>query len=168
MILAVLLAPIAAFTANSEGRLIRPLRWMETHDVLGWSGPLSERKVAEWYHKYGKRVAMTRWLMRNKAYSLRYNIFGKEIDEQTSISMTGTFIAKRRGFSYRLLKAIKEGKTVAFEYEIRVGFGIGIGMFYFRMGWKLAPFFDDMKRKGIAVFQPLTPRTDDWDDYDLG
>ena len=66
------LVPLAVWLADQEGRLPPLFRWLETHDNLGWKGPLSEPDVKTTYERYGPKIGLIRWLWRNKAYTLRY------------------------------------------------------------------------------------------------
>lgn len=160
------LAPVAALLANKDtGRLPSYLKWMETFDVLGWDGPLSEPAVAKIFNKYEKRVAMTVWLWRNKAYTLREK-WRVPRNEEFVVQHRGTILPAKKGYSYLYVTVETEGKTY-FEFQPRVGFGSF--MLYLRVGWKLQPYVYDenaYKYPSTGIFQGLTPRSDDWDDWE--
>ena len=149
-----ILAPFAAFTADEDGRLITGLGWMETFDNLGWSGPLSEPVVRATSEKWGRRIGLTRWLMRNKAYTLRYNM-GRFHDGEYTYNVKQ--FGGDRGLSAKWETVEQDGK-IMFEFEPQIA--VSKGRFYFRIGWKVGPKIIGT----FGMFTGLTPRLDDWDD----
>lgn len=158
-LLAYPLVPLAVWLCDEDGRLPRPLRWLETHDAVGWYGPLTEPATRTTMARYGKRAGLLRWLWRNKAYRLRYMLRARlELDMPRIVR--GTSIPARWGFSHWY------GQIGPYwEWQPRIGFGKF--HLYLRMGWKMKPFFDNPGVFGLAagIFTGVSLRVDDWDDY---
>lgn len=154
---ALVLAPIAALSAHADGRLRFGLRWMETFDALGWNGPLSEPVTKALMVKGYRTWALCRWLWRNKAYTFRQKVLGLPWNQRViPIKFTGSSIPKKWGYSSMYYLVVSGGRTY-FEFEPRIGYGLGY--VYLRCGWKL---------RQTGMFAGITPRTDDWDDFDPG
>lgn len=144
------LAPIAALTCDKHGRLHWLFWWMETHDYLGWSGPLSENYPAT---KWG----LCRWLWRNKVYALRNEFRANPSDEQLK----------------NLKPSIYEGNIFFFEkyvigrwFEYKIGFKTKYFKIWFVIGWKLKPYFDGHRPQGptaTGILIPFSIRSDDFD-----
>ncbi len=152
-----ILAPIAAVTAQSQtGRLPWILQWMETHDAPGWEGPQTEHATA----KHSRRVGLMLWLMRNKAYRLRWWMRARPID-MNNVKQWGTVYPPKYGPSFWLGSV--DGY---FEFQPRLSWGGGY--LFARLGWKMKPAMlgivpDESNAAGIFSFSPL--RHDDWDDF---
>lgn len=161
-LLAYPLAPIAAALADGEGRLPRILRWMETHDNLGWSGPLSEPASAATTAKYGRRIGLLRWLWRNKAYTLRYWMRARVTPDMAKASK-GDAVPARWGYS-------SWSGRVGPYWEWQPRFGFGSFHLKLRCGWKMKPYFDSdgPYLPSAGIFTGISIRSDDWDDYREG
>lgn len=155
------LVPIAVIFADDEGRLPKIFRWLETHDALGWFGPSTEEATRKTTERFGKKAGLMHYLIRNKAYTLRYWMRAK-VTEDMKKTEKGTSIPSRWGFSYWYGKV---GKY--WEFQPRIGFG-KIHL-YMRMGWKMKPYFDmqTWPKEGTSagIFTGVSIRSDDWDDY---
>ncbi len=138
-ILALPLVPIAVLFADKDGRLPYYLRWLETHDDLGWMAGYYEPDIKKWYDNYGERIALIMWLWRNRAYTLgnywrcspnwntaRFKSYGtKEVFKNPNSWWLGTVRYDRKWF-------------FEFSFAISVFGKFNIGL---RSGWKLIPFF---------------------------
>lgn len=159
-LLAYPLVPIAVIFADADGRLPRFLRWLETHDALGWLGPMSEPAVAATVEKYGKRIGLIRWLWRNKVYTLRHWMRARITDDMPR-NQSGQSVPARWGYSSW------SGRIGPYwEWQPRFGFG-GFHV-YLRCGWKMKPYFDSdgPYMPSAGIFTGVGLRTDDWDDYE--
>jgi hypothetical protein len=83
--------PVAVLLADKEGRLPHIFRWWETHDNLGYAGLDEEETVRKFTEKYGKRLGLIRWLWRNKAYTLRYDL-GMRLDLLPALVVGRSFL----------------------------------------------------------------------------
>jgi hypothetical protein len=96
------IVPVAVLLADKEGRLPRIFRWWETHDNLGYAGLDEEETVRKFTEKYGKRLGLIRWLWRNKAYTLRYDL-GMRLDDHdwtiTKVRVSGCASGRRHARS---------------------------------------------------------------------
>lgn len=167
MMLPFFLVPIAVqFMDMKTGRLPWMFRWLETHDNIGWTGPASEEATAQ----YGQtKKAMRKWLLRNKAYRLRYWL-GIPFIRNHALPL-----------SYRIIKVINKPVSkgtwgfgyvfvVIFMYsndkkyfEYQPQLGLGNIKLYFRIGWKLKRIADGKIPKGsTGMYTGVTPRTDDY------
>lgn len=158
-LLAYPLVPVAVCLADSAGRLPRPLRWLETHDALGWAGPATEPAIARTTERWGRRTGLIRWLWRNKAYSLRHWMRA-QISADMPRSVSGHAIPRRWGIS--IWRA-----SIGPYWEWQPRFGLGVFHLKLRCGWKLKPFFDGPGPYGASagIFTGVSIRSDDWDDY---
>jgi hypothetical protein len=165
-ILSVLLSIPAAYTADENGRLRFGLRWMETHDTLGWQFMLEEAAMAELAERYSVRWALGAWLRRNKAYTLRSKMGPRDVtyDRATDFGFSPDKDWSKWGFQHEWAWIIIDGKTY-FEYQPMLIFG-DYGRFYFRIGWKVIAVRNDVWSfsGNFGVFTGITPRTDDFDD----
>jgi len=153
------LAPVAVLTLNSEGRPWWVFRWIETHDDIGWNGPLTERPTREKTEKYGRRVGMMFWWWRNQAYSAQYHLFSIPIDaEYTDVKLWGQLRRPERGLWWAYVTVKANGKPY---FEFRVGWVFSAVTIYVRVGWKVVPIAQGKKAKGsTGMFTGFTPRTD--------
>lgn len=155
---AFILVPIVAPLCDKDGRLPLIFRWLETHDALGWEGPLTEPATRKTTEKFGRRIGLVHWLLRNKVYTLRYWLRARVNDGDLMVQK-GTDVPARWGFSYWYGKV---GKY--WEFQPRVGFGA----FHLklRIGWKMKPYFSGAPlNKAAGIFSGVSIRSDDWDDY---
>lgn len=158
-LLAYPLVPVAVYWVDVDGRLPRIFRWLETHDNLGWAGPLSEPATQKTYEIKGPMAGLRHWLWRNKAYTLRSWMRAK-IEDGMVKSESGVSVPKRWGFSYW------KGQIGPYwEYQPRIGFGSF--HLYMRLGWKMKPYFDSEGpyAASAGIFTGISIRSDDWDDY---
>lgn len=158
-LLAYPLVPVAVHWADVDGRLPRIFRWLETHDNLGWAGPLSEPVTRQIYEIEGPLPALRRWLWRNKAYTLRHWMRAK-ITEDMPRKESGVSVPARIGFSYWY------GSIGPYwEFQPRIGFGSF--HIYLRTGWKMKPYFDSPGPYALSagIYTGIGIRSDDWDDY---
>lgn len=159
MLLAYPLVPIAVWWSYDDGRLPRIFRWLETHDALGWAGPLSEPATRQTYEIRGRMAGLRRWLWRNKAYTLRYWMRARITDDMPRYQ-SGTTVPKRWGYSSWY------GRIGRYwEWQPRLGFGSF--HLYLRLGWKMKPFFDSAGpyMPSAGIYTGFSIRSDDWDDY---
>ena len=158
-VLAYPLVPVAVALVDKDGRLPRIFRWLETHDNLGWAGPLSEPATRGTTGTKGQLAGLRRWLWRNKAYTLRYWMRAK-IEDDMVRKESGVSIPKRWGYSYW------SGKIGPY-WEFQPRFGFGKFHLYMRLGWKLKPFFDSPGPYALSagIYTGISVRSDDWDDY---
>lgn len=120
---------------------------MQTHDNLGYAGPLSEGYPST---KWG----LCRWLWRNKAYTLRdrYRADPTETELMYSYQELGGF----REY-YRI------GDKFMYVYTVR----FKRFKLFVQIGWKLKPYFDGHRpvgRTATGILIPISLRSDDWDD----
>lgn len=170
MILPWPLVPIAVRFSDKYGRLPWVFRWLETHDNVGWNGPLSEAATAQFSDNPHKMLR--RWLWRNKAYRLRYWL-GIDYTDNTELNELRTVprkIINRKlsegdwgfGLVYICVYDLVSGK---FYFEFQPQIGLGKLKLYFRIGWKLKRIADGKSPKGsTGMYTGITPRTDDYDD----
>lgn len=141
--------PVAA-AFSKDGRLPSWAWWLETHDNLGWDGPLSEGYPIN-------RWGLIRWLWRNKAYALR-NLYRADPDDGDARSEHGCRAPARVGPSWWLGK-------IGPWWELELSLGLHWFRVYVRMGWKLRPYFDGHIPSGpsaTGIMIPFSVRTDDW------
>ncbi len=159
------LVPIAVLLADKDGRLPKGLRWLETHDDLGFGALDQEPAVEAFAKKWGKRIGLIRWLWRNKAYTLRYRMGIPMHTEKVSWRVVRQYgdRPKRKGLSALWVSVEANGKRY-FEFQPSLSFG-SKGRVYFRIGWKLEPFIRNPNPSGsTGMFTGITPRLDDYDD----
>ncbi|KIC42253.1 hypothetical protein RA27_02390 [Ruegeria sp. ANG-R] len=168
------LVPVAVIFADREGRLPYIVRWLETHDNVGWSGPLSEPATAAVVERWGQRAGLCRWLWRNRAYRLRYMmgipLHHKDVDWSV-LRTTGSYEAPRRGWSFSYVEVEANGLRF---FEFQPGYSFGVirvwrwtskeFRLYLRIGWKVKAMSRGRTRGSIGMFTGITPRSDDWDD----
>lgn len=157
LVLAFPLVPVAVLLSDKEGRLPKPLRWLETFDALGWSGPLSEPTVKKTYDRWGPKAGLIHWLWRNKNYTLKYWMRAK-VPVGTVGKERGVYTPARWGYS-------SWSAQMGPYWEWRPCFGIGFVHFYLRVGWKLFPYFLGTPEPTAGIFQGISIRMDDWDDF---
>lgn len=161
-LLAYPLVPLAVALSDADGRLPKPLRWLETHDALGWIGPATEPATRKTTERWGPKAGLVHYLWRNKAYTLRHWMRAKITDDMARAE-SGVSIPKRWGFSYW------RGQIGPYwEYQPR--FGFGAFHLKLRLGWKMKPFFDGPGPylPSAGIFTGFSVRSDDWDDYPQG
>lgn len=156
VLLAYPLVPIAVYFADEDGRLPWIFRWLETYDNPGWSGPQSEPATAKYKNR---RVGLWMWLWRNKAYRLRWWMRAR-VNMRMEMKEKGTQIPPKWGFSYWY------GKIGPY-FEFQPVLSLGFAHIYFRIGWKLKPFFGKEwpQLSSASMYTGITFRTDDWDDF---
>ena len=156
------LAPIAAKAADPHGRLPKWARWMETYDNLGWKGPLSEPATRKLM--YNRSKALTRWLWRNKCYTLRRK-WG--VDGYFTAANIETNGIKQRPKWGPSLYVVKLRTTTGSYFEYQPSVGLGVICLYFRIGWKLSGLKQAMLNNrpinNKLIFTGITPRVDDYD-----
>lgn len=155
-LLAYPLVPLAVLFADKDGRLPRLFRWLETHDALGWAGPMTEPSVSATTAKWGRKVGLIRWLWRNKAYTLRHWLRARITDDMPR-EQTGTSVPARWGYSSWSCR-------IGPYWEWQPRFGLGAFHLYIRAGWKLKPYFEGGS-SAAGIFTGVSIRSDDWDDY---
>jgi len=146
------LAPLAALLSNSKGRAPLFLRWLETHDNLGWSGPLSEGLPAT-------RRGLCQWWWRNKAYTLR----SKFSANPTRVDVQYMYIEE--------IEAVPNGGFFKGHYKVgrwwerEYGWAFKYFKISFKMGWKIKPYMNGMPLKPTAtgIIMPFSIRSDDYD-----
>lgn len=158
-LLAYPLVPVAVALADDQGRLPRPLRWLETHDALGWVGPMTEPATIRTTERFGRKAGLIHYLWRNKAYTLRYWMRAR-IDDGMVRAVSGDPIPARWGLSVWRAQ-------IGPYFEVQPRIGLGRVHLYLRIGWKLKPFFDSAGPHGLSagIFTGISVRSDDWDDY---
>ena len=169
------IVPVAVLLADKDGRLPRLFKWWETHDNLGWDGIYEESTVIDrfsyWLPKVGlwwaRRITLTTWLWRNKAYTLRYNL-GMRLDEYgwTITKVRGREEHRKIGPSYLYVVGEANGKRF-FEFQPSLGiywlrvrpkielYPIRI---YARIGWKLSGLLDGVNGGSSGIYTGITPR----------
>lgn len=150
-VLAYPLAPLAAAFSTPLGRLPRWAWWLETHDGLGWSGPLSEGYPAT-------RWGLTRWLWRNKAYAFR-NLF------RATPSHEELWFAYGDMTPYPRLGPYLHRYRVGPWWEADAGLSLIYFRVYVRVGWKLKPYLNGHRPVGptaTGMIIPFSVRTDDF------
>lgn len=165
-LLAFPLVPIAVLLADSEGRLPKALRWLETPDALGWGAGYYETFIKGIYDSFGKHAGMIMWLWRNRAYSLSAKWQATPNYSTMVMRSYGTPGVFKNAPAW-WVGTIADGNRWWFEFSfaIRVGNLFSIGM---RTGWKLLPFFDgsrpeDFTKTATGIFTGVTLRTDSVD-----
>lgn len=138
-ILSIPLVPIAVTLADKDGRLPKPLRWLETPDALGWGAGTYEPDIQKWYDRLGKRGALVMWLWRNRAYGLAAKWRATPNYETMTLKSYGTQDVFANAPAW-WLGVIEDGDNKWFEFSFAIRFGnlFALGM---RTGWKLLPFF---------------------------
>ena len=161
------LVPKAVKMADPEtGRLPPEYRWLETHDALGWGAGTYEPAIKKIYDEKGKEAALVAWLLRNKAYTLRWNLRATPDYETMQLTESGPRVPPKWGF-FKWKGVIRDLDKEWFE--IMPGIGLGFVHIYLRIGWKLKPYFLGERPTGpssVGMFTGVTPRSDDWDDYE--
>lgn len=162
----IILTPLAVLFIDENGRLPRIFHWMETHDDLGWSGPLSVDATRRKTEKYGRKIGMMFWLWRNQAYSAQYKLFSipyltRKL-ETRPIFESGTIEIPKYGPSYSFTIVEVERKKY---FELQPRLSLGKLLIYFRIGWKVQGLPAIIKNGGYPVgsqgmFTGFTPRTD--------
>lgn len=157
-LLAYPLVPVAVLLCDKDGRLPWLFRWLETHDNLGWKGPLTEGATTTVTERFGRKVGLIWWLWRNKCYTLRYWMRARVTEDMERVQC-GTLDEPTHGFSYWF------GRVGPY-WEFQPRFAFGRGQLYMRIGWKMVPYFKTPNKLNLAagIFQGVTPRSDDWDD----
>jgi len=165
-ILAFPLVPLCVMLADSQGRLPKGFRWLETPDALGWGAGRYEPTINSIYEKFGKRIALIAWLLRNRAYGLAAKCQATPNYDTMIMKSYGTPGVFRNAPAW-WLGTITDGNRWWFEFSfaVRVGNLFVIGV---RTGWKLLPFFDgsrpeDFSTTATGLFMGITPRTDSID-----
>lgn len=158
-LLAYPLVPLAVALADADGRLPKPLRWLETHDALGWGGPSTEEATRKTTERFGRKAGLIHYLWRNKAYTLRYWMRAKITDDMPR-SQSGTSVPARWGYS-------SWSGQIGPYWEWQPRFGFGLFHLKLRLGWKMKPFFDGPGPylASAGIFTGFSIRSDDWDDY---
>lgn len=157
------LAPIAAFTADGNGRTIRLLAWMETQDNLGWAAIHEEPVVTKIADRFGRRVALAYWFMRNKAYAFHKWIGVKLDASDVTMAYGGDSVPPKWGFSHYWI-TLRTGGRSYFTYEPKISLG-GFYLF-FRLGWKLRGYLGNRippNDSPSGMFVGISIRSDDWD-----
>ncbi len=150
-LVAIPLVPIAVW-AERDGRLPWWAWWLETHDNLGWAGPLSEGYPAT-------RWGLVRWLWRNRAYALR-NEFRARVTADTERRQSGDVIPARIGVS-------RWHGRIGSAWEREWSLGVWAFRVYVRAGWKLRPYFAGHVPTGptaTGMLIPVSVRIDDFDE----
>lgn len=162
---AIFLVPVAVKQANpTTGRLPEKYLWLETPDALGWGAGTYEPAIKKIYDEKGKEAALEAWLLRNKAYGLRDG-FKANIDRSSMfLKESGPRVPPKWGF-WCWKGTVVQDDGYWFDYQ--PGFSFGVAHIYLRCGWKLKPLFIDPNDTNpvIGLFEGITPRSDDWDDY---
>lgn len=153
------LAPVAAALADSEtGRLPGWLWWMETTDHPGWDFLNVATPVQETAEKWGRRVAMARWLARNRAYALQFRL-GAPKDRTWEIARwRGSDAPAARGFScfWGVILTPHDGKAY---FELQPRLTVGPYVLYLRIGWKVWGVKEGGKGGSAGMYTGFTPRT---------
>jgi hypothetical protein len=168
-ILAFLLSPVAALTADKEGRLLGIFRWMETFDNLGWEGPQSEPAVKKYFDK-SKKLGLMIWLIRNKAYTLRAKFRALPDYATMQVKAIGNPVPPKFGPWY-WKGVVKDRDNTWFNMKLGFGF-FGIWYSYLNIGWKLGrylerktPTAEELKVSPVGIFIGVSLRSDDWDEF---
>jgi hypothetical protein len=150
------IVPVAVLLADKEGRLPRIFRWWETHDNLGYAGLDEEETVRKFTEKYGKRLGLIRWLWRNKAYTLRYDL-GMRLDDHdwTITKIRGSEEHRKIGPSYLYVEGTANGKRF---FEFLPSLGLYWIRIYARIGWKLSGLLDGVNGGSSGIYTGITPR----------
>lgn len=158
-ILAFVIVPIAAVFADNDGRLPKWARWYETHDALGWLGPLNEPVTTRSYNIHPK-LGLIHYLLRNKAYTFRYTLRAKT-DPDAKTYFYGSIVPRRLGPSFAFVN-----HNGYWEFQPRFGF---VRFYlYLRIGWKMMPFAESYTTSPTAgLFIGISIRTDDWEEFGL-
>lgn len=129
------LAPIAAALCDVDGRLPTGLCWLETQDQPGWRGPASVPHLAEVMYNGFPRVALTRWLWRNKAYRLSGHLGIKPTRGQTNyVNAGGSTTPPKWGLSLWWGVLTYRGRTY---WELQPRLSLAGHVAYLRIGWKI-------------------------------
>lgn len=146
-LLAYPLAPIGAALADEDGRLPAWLQWLETHDQPGWDGPFSVEPTRELIYLGFRRLALTRWLWRNKAYRLA-SWLGVKIDNDEespfnsthifSVRSSSEFVPPKWGPSFWHGSIEMNDGRIFWELQPRFSFGKFV--IYARIGWKVLAY----------------------------
>lgn len=162
---AVFVVPSAVKQADPlTGRLPEKYQWLETPDALGWGAGIYEPVIAEVYYSKGKEAALEAWLTRNKAYGVKAG-WRADIDFNAfTLVESGPRIPPKWGFWKWTGKVWSNDKDY---FDTQVGVSFGFAYLYLRCGWKLKPLFVDRndRNKAIGLFEGITPRSDNWDDF---
>lgn len=157
-LLAYPVVPVAVAFATADGRLPRWARWWETHDALGWRGPLSEGYPAT-------RWGLVRWLWRNKAYTLRWRY--RALPDYASMILHDSGPRTRPFWGVGVYRIVVLDKNNRWWYW-RMSLGFGLFSIYINAGWKLAGFLEGARPTETSAvstgnFIGVGLRTDDWD-----
>lgn len=160
---ALLIVPYAVLFLDQDGRLPWLFRWLETHDDLGWSGPLSVEATRTKTEKYGRRIGMMFWLWRNQAYAAQYYLFSipfltKDVTI-TDVKYWGQIYRPERGLWWAFVTIRANGKKY---FEFRFGWVFPAFALFVRTGWKLVPIAQGQIPPvgSTGMFTGLTPRLD--------
>ena len=148
-VLAYPLVPLAAAFSTPDGRLPRWAWWLETHDDLGWSGPLSVGFQAT-------RWGMVRWLLRNKAYAFR-DLF-RATPTAEELAAAGTDMPP-----YPRLGPYLHRYAVGRWWEVDTGVSLIYFRLFVRIGWKIKPYTSGHRPVGVTatgILIPFAVRTD--------
>lgn len=156
-ILAFVIVPIAAIFADSQGRLPRWARIYETHDALGFIGPLTEPVTTATYRIHPK-LGLIHYLLRNKAYTFR-TLFRATPSPDSPLRIYGDIIPPQRyGFSYAIV--IKDS-----YWELQPRILLKSFYVYARIGWKMMPYINASTHPTAGLYIGISIRSDDWDDF---
>lgn len=158
-LLAYPVVPVAVAFATADGRLPRWARWWETHDNLGWKGPVSEGYPPT-------RWGLIRWLWRNKAYTLRWRYRALPDYRFMRWATVGTSVRPRRGRGYYEIEIVSANGRWWYR---RWSFGLGLFSVYLHAGWKLQGFLEGARPGTDAAvstgnFIGIAARIDDFGD----
>lgn len=160
-IAAILLAPVAVLTLDDDGRPWSVFWWMETHDNLGWSGPLSEKDTRTVFEEKGPRAGMRAWWWRNIAYAGQYYAFSIPfLTEDVKVQRVTSrgWPRPARGPWLQVVTATIGGRKY---FEVNTGFAFPTFLLYARIGWKLLPLAEGQPAYGsTGMYTGITPRTD--------
>jgi hypothetical protein len=164
--LSVPLVPLGVAMADDRGRLPHALRWLETPDALGWGAGTYEPTIKKIYDKHGKRAALTVWLWRNKAYGLRHAMRATPDYKTMKLTESGVRVPPKQGPWFWHGRVTDKGRS---WFEHHQGMSFGRVHLSVRAGWKLKPYFDGHRpapgKTATGMFNGVTIRMDDWDDY---
>lgn len=159
------LAPVAAYFCDDNGRLPVGLRWLETHDQPGWIGPASIPSLSDMMHLGFPRIALMRWLWRNKAYRLAgtLGIKVKYYHHASHINSGGSLVPPPWGPSLWWGVLTYQGRTY---WELQPRFSAFGRVAYLRIGWKIIGYCRGTKEGRLwpdpsgqdGMFNAVSPR----------
>lgn len=167
--LSIPMVPIAVAQADKvTGRLQPRHRWLETPDALGWGAGTYEPEIKAIYDKRGKEAALRAWLLRNKAYGLRYSLRAKVNPDTMTVKESGSRVPPKVGPWYWYARVTDKGRSY---FELRQGVSFSKAHVYVRYGWNLKPWVEGYRPApgrvtSAGIFNGITVRSDDWDDYE--